>query len=115
MALSENTSVNPVLTEDAIAKLRSLGDIREVPLGELVVCQGEPMETLIVVESGKLIVELRNHAGVSRLGDHGPGQFFGDVHLLSGRLSVISARMTEPGTLLLVPRTELKQIMAADS
>ncbi len=115
MALSESTSVNPVLPEDAIAKLRSLGDIREVPLGELVVCQGEPMETLLVVESGKLIVELRNHAGVSRLGDHGPGQFFGDVHLLSGRLSVISARMTEPGTLLLVPRTELKQIMAADS
>lgn len=115
MSHSEDSSVNPLLSEDAIAKLRTLGHVREASAGETVISQGEPMASLIVVESGNMTVEIRNHAGTSRLGDHGPNHFFGDVDLLSGRPSVISARMTEPGTLLFVPRTELKQLMASDT
>jgi len=115
MTLSENTSVNPILPEGAIAKLRSLGQAREVAVGEVVVSQGKPMVSFIVVESGNLSVDVRSHVGVSHLGDHIPGQFFGDVDLLSGRPSVIRARVTEAGTFLFVPRTELKQLMAADT
>ena len=115
MTRSENTSVNPILPEGAIAKLRSLGQAREVAVGEVVVSQGKPMVSFIVVESGNLSVDVRSHVGVSHLGDHIPGQFFGDVDLLSGRPSVISARVTEAGTFLFVPRTELKQLMAADT
>lgn len=111
----KNPQLFPVLSGSAIEKLRELGHEREAAQDAIVVHQGDPLEQLIVVESGEMVVEVKTLSGLEHVAIHGPGEFFGDVHLLSGRPSVVQARMTKAGKLLLVSRAALKQLMASDN
>jgi hypothetical protein len=42
-------------------------------------------------------VEMTSQNGTEFIGTHGPGEFFGDVHLLSGTPSLVCGRMVKPG------------------
>jgi hypothetical protein len=46
---------------------------------------------------------------------HGPGEFVGDVHMLSGRRSVVRARGRTPGTLIELSRDGLLALIQTDS
>ena len=43
---------------------------------------------------------------------HGPGQFLGELNLLSGQRVYLSARVVEPGEVIVVPRAALHHLIA---
>ena len=84
----------PKLDATALNRLSGYGTTSEVNAETIVVDQGEPMERFLVVLEGEITVELRSRAGIERVAVHGPGEFFGDVHSLSGRPSLVRGRMS---------------------
>ena len=105
----------PRLSVEFIETIRALGTERDALAGEGLIKQGEPLEQFIVVESGELAVEVLTPSGLQPVATHEPGEFFGDVHLLSGRPSVVQARMMSDGKLIMVPRVALQRLMGTNS
>jgi len=80
----------PVLTPEDLALLRPLGNSCEYEDGETIFRAGDDTVDLYVVESGAM--EILNPAQNNRsVVTHGPGQFSGDIDLLTGRPPIVTA------------------------
>jgi thioredoxin reductase (NADPH) len=98
----------PVLSESDLAMFRRRGHPRTVRAGEILFSEGDRNFCFyIVVEGAIAIVEYST--GEERLVKmHGPGEFTGDVDMLSGRAALITARVEEDGSLLELNTDELR-------
>ena len=110
-----NPLAYPVLAEADQARIKQCGSVEQVPCGVVLVQQGEPMDQFLVVLSGTLEVDQVSGFGTESIAEHGPGEFFGDIHLLSGRQSIVRARMTQAGTIVRLTRTALQSLMQSDT
>ncbi len=106
---------NPVLDSAALERIKRYGSSSLVSADAVVVQQGEAMERFLVVVEGELAVEQRSRSGTTHVLTHSSGQFFGDVHSLSGRPSLVSGRMLTDGQLVTINRANLQSLMQADS
>ena len=106
---------NPILNAAALERVTKYGQTSSVEVNTVVVQQGEPMERFLVVLDGELAVEQSHRAGTTRVLTHVPGQFFGDVHSLSGRPSLVSGRMLSAGRIVTLNRSALQTLMQSDS
>lgn len=78
--------------------------------GEAVFQAGQADVNFYVVESGQ--VEIRNPADHGQvIVTHGPGQFSGDIDLLTGRPVMVTAVARGPTRVWCVPNTELRQLL----
>ena len=109
------SETNPVLTDAAMERIRKHGQTATYSAGVTVVEQGEPMERFLVVLAGELAVEQTSRAGTTQVLIHRQGQFFGDVHSLSGRPSLVAGRMLRDGQLITLDRVSLQTLMQSDS
>ena len=109
------SQTNPVLDEAALTRIQKHGTSENVCANTIVVPQGAAMERFLVVMDGDLAVEQTSRNGMTHVLTHGPGQFFGDVHSLSGRPSLVSGRMLTDGRVVIVNRATLQSLMQADS
>ncbi len=73
-----------VLTQAQLEDLASGGSLREYLPGEPVVRQGEAGEELFVILNGTAEVRIRQDALASTVATLEPGQFFGEMSLLTG-------------------------------
>ncbi len=105
----------PVLSASAIERIKRYGACAHAAEGEILVEQGQPMDHFVVVVEGEAVVELDSRLGTEQVATHGPGEFFGDVNLLSGRPSLVRGRMAKPGMIVKIKRTDLKTLMQSDS
>ena len=113
--MPKNKQAFPTLHPSAIERVMRYGTASVVSEGAILVEQGEPMEHFIVVVEGEAVVEMTGQNGTEVIATHGPGEFFGDVHLLSGRPSLVRGRMVKPGSIVTVKRADLKVLMQNDS
>jgi thioredoxin reductase (NADPH) len=105
----------PTLNRAEIDRIAIHGKFRPVRRGEVLVEQGQETSHFFVVLSGNLDI-LQSYDGNERvIATHHPNQFFGDVHLLSGRRSIVRARMTDDGEVLELTREALQEIVQTDS
>ena len=109
------SQTNPVLDRAAVERIQKYGTSAVVSANTIVVQQGDAMERFLVIVEGELAVEQKSRGGTTHVLTHGPGQFFGDVHSLSGRPSLVSGRMLTEGQLVTIDRANLKSLMQADS
>jgi thioredoxin reductase (NADPH) len=105
----------PILSKAAIDRIAVHGKYRPVQRGEILVEQGQETSHFYVVLSGDLDILQSFDGGERVIVTHHPGQFFGDVHLLSGRRSVVRARMANDGEVLEVSREALQELVQTDS
>src|SRR5215510_15662880 len=85
----DNSTAFPVLTSDDLALLRSLGDSCWYEDGQTIFRAGDDALDLYVVESGAM--EILNPAQDNRsVVTHGPGQFSGDIDLLTRRPPLVT-------------------------
>lgn len=110
-----NREMFPTLNRAEIDRIAIHGKFRAVRRGEVLVEQGQETSHFFVVLSGNLDI-LQSYDGNERvIATHHPGQFFGDVHLLSGRRSIVRARMADDGEVLELTREALQEIVQNDS
>ena len=90
----------PVLTPAQIDRLRPYGNIRSVKAAEVLFEPGKSGMSCFVVLSGKLDIVVSGLSGEQVFVTYGPGQFSGEVVLISGARALSRGRVAEPGEFL---------------
>jgi thioredoxin reductase (NADPH) len=105
----------PVLSPAQIARIRPYGNVRTVHAGEVLFEPGMSDMPCFVVFSGKLDIALTGLAGEQVFVTYGPGQFSGEVVLISGARSLSRGRVAEPGEFLELSADALHTMIAKDA
>ena len=105
----------PVLDAAQLEVLRSYGTEHEVVAGEVLFDAGDATYDLIVVLDGE--VQIAGNA--SRPADtvivtYGPGQFLGEIGLLTGQRAFLAAVARTAGRILRVPVGHVREVMAQE-
>lgn len=104
----------PRLTDAQIAELEVHGERRTVQDGDVLYREGEPIGELLVIVEGfvELIEGFGRHERTIAV--HGPGRFLGEISLLTGQPSFVTAVMREDGAVLTVPVDRLRKVLFGD-
>ncbi len=114
-ALDARTQSFPVLTAAQIDRVRSVGTLRTVKTGDILF---EPEDTNIpffVLLSGRMEIMQPECTGERLIAKHGPGEFTGEMTMVSGRRSLVRGRVTEPGEFLELSAQGLRSLIARDA
>ena len=105
----------PTLTPAQIARLAAHGHVRQVQRGEVLAEAGEPLARFFVVTAGQ--VELVRPSGVTEalVAVLRPGQFTGEVTMLSGSRGLVRLRAGEAGAVIELEREHLLALVQTDS
>ena len=82
----------PTLTPAQIERIAAVGDRRSTPAGEVLYDLGDQNTRFFVVLSGGIEVVQPVGSVENPVVVHGPGQFTGEINLLSARRSLVRAR-----------------------
>ena len=104
----------PALTAVQLDRLRPIGRERDTARGDVLVRIGERADHLYVVLAGEFEIVGTRVAAERSIATLTPGQFTGEVSMLSGRPGVARIFVTEPGRVLEVDRTQLLQLLQSD-
>ncbi len=105
----------PILTADQLQRLHAHGRVRHVPAGETIIGIGQPSPPFFALRSGTLEVVQPSRTGSVVLVTHQPGEFTGEVSLLSGRPSLVDVRTASDADVIEVQRADLLSIVQSDS
>jgi thioredoxin reductase (NADPH) len=105
----------PRLTPAQMARMAAQGTSRPFQAGEILIQQGDQTTRFYAITAGEVEIVRPIAAGEELIVAHGPGEFVGDVHMLSGRRSVVRARGRTSGTLIELSRDSLLALIQTDS
>jgi thioredoxin reductase (NADPH) len=105
----------PTLTPAQIARIATHGSVRQVRQDEVLIEAGDHIVAFFVVIKGRLEVVRPSGGAETLVTAHGPGQFTGEVNMLSGRRSLLRARATEAGEVIELDRHNLLALVQTDS
>jgi thioredoxin reductase (NADPH) len=112
---SSREKIFPKLTPVQISRIELHGHIRSVQSGEVLIEQGDRSVPFFVVITGEVEI-------LRPLGDretlvtvHGPGEFTGEVNMLSGRRSLVRARVTKPGKVIELDHQQMLSLVQTDA
>ena len=114
-ALDAQTQTFPTLTPTQIARVRAAGKVRNVQRGEVLF---EPAQTNIsfyVLLSGAMEIVQPGLEGEKPVATHAPGQFTGELNMISGRRSLVLGRITEPGEIIELRPDEFRALISRDA
>ncbi len=112
---SRAEQIFPTLTPAQLERITSHGRAREVRTGEVLFEAGEEIFPFLVVTAGRIEMVRPSPTGDTIIAVHGPGQFSGEINMLSGRRALARARATEPSTVVELDRDRLMSLVQADS
>src|SRR5579863_4566234 len=122
--IASSESLNPTLNDAQIERIAKHGQRRQIHEGEVLIHPGEQTTRLFIVIDGELtVVRSRDVVGVASdeaqepevVIVFGPGQFNGEVGILSGRRGFVEIRATQPGEVIEVERDQLLALVQTDS
>ncbi|MCA9880496.1 MAG: cyclic nucleotide-binding domain-containing protein, partial [Thermomicrobiales bacterium] len=102
----------PILTEDQLAQLLPLGERRAVRAGDTVFTSGQRPPVLVVVLSGRVEVIDPTDGDERLIIDVKPGEFVGELSLLTGQTPYATCVVREAGEVLLIPSATVQHIIA---
>ena len=114
-ALDARTQAFPVLTEAQINRIRLVGKLREVKKDEILFEPGDISVPFFVLLAGAIQIVQPDLVGERLITTQGPGQFTGEMTLISGQRCLVRARMTEAGKLLELSGDGLRSLVAKDA
>jgi thioredoxin reductase (NADPH) len=85
----------PKLKPAHIARIAAHGTERSVAQGEVLVEAGDTVVPFFVVLAGRIEIVRPARAAETLITVHEPGQFTGEVNMISGRRSLVRARAAE--------------------
>ncbi|MEN3361809.1 MAG: thioredoxin reductase [Mycobacteriales bacterium] len=105
----------PRLTEPHLRALGPYGERRETRPDEVLYRAGDLDCAFYVVLEGKVATLAGSGSDEVVVGVHGPGRFLGGLGLLVGGAVFLTAVVTEPGAVLAVPTSSLRELVARDA
>ncbi len=105
----------PKLSHDQLERLRSCGHERSAAAGELLFDQGQSDIPFFVVLSGSVEIVHPSRGADEPITVHEPGEFTGEVDLLSGRRSLVRGRARTASRLLVIERSRLRSLVQTDA
>jgi thioredoxin reductase (NADPH) len=114
-ALDQRTQAFPVLTAAQINRVRSVSKLRSVQKGEIVFERGDTVVPFFVLLSGNMEIMQPDLNGEITVATHGPGEFTGEMTMISGRRALVRGRVTEPGDFLELSGEGLRSLVARDA
>ncbi len=105
---------NPTLNREHIERIRSVAQLRSVRTGEVLYEPSCPDVPLFVVLDGTVSIS-RTGEDEKILAVREPGQFTGEMSVISGSRSLLTARVTNDGAVLELTREKVLSLMAKDT
>jgi EmrB/QacA subfamily drug resistance transporter len=102
----------PILSPSEIAEAATFGSEKPVSAGELLFEAGEETYELFVILDGEVEIVRDDSAEASVIASYGPGAFVGELTLLTGQRRFLTARVTEPGRVLVIEQEEFRRLMS---
>ena len=106
--------VYPTLTPEQIARVAAHGKRRAVQAGEVLIQAGQEHFPFFVVTAGKA-EGVAGGVGQELIITLGPGQFSGEMNLLTGRRGLATIKVTESGEVIEVQRDDLLNLVQTDA
>ena len=113
--LDASTQAFPVLTSAQIDRIRPFGRTRGIELGEILFEPNAIAIPFFVLLSGSMEIVQPTLDGERPVAAHGPGEFTGEMTMLSGQRSLVRGRVTEPGEVLELSPDALRSVVARDA
>jgi thioredoxin reductase (NADPH) len=105
----------PKLTPAQMARVAARGHVRPIREGEVLVEAGDYVVPFLVLTQGQIEIVRPSAAGETLIAVHEPGQFNGTTNMLSGRRSLVRARVSKPGEVIELSREQLLALVQTDS
>jgi len=107
----------PTLTAAQIARVARHGRTRPVVSGEILFEVGQTVVPFFVITKGQVEIVRPSETNEIVVVVHGPGQFTGEVNMLSGRRSIVRARATvkDMGEVIELDHDSLLSLVQTDS
>lgn len=105
----------PTLTPAQVARIAAHGRVRSFQRGEVLVEAGDHEVPFYVVTAGEVEIVRPSGGTETLVAVHGPGQFSGEVNMLSGRRTLVRARATQPGEVVEMDRDHLLALVQTDT
>jgi thioredoxin reductase (NADPH) len=99
----------PILSSKDLGSLTSRGHARTVQAGEILFTEGDRDFPFFVVLDGEIEIVERSRGTTHTVVTHRPGEFTGDVDLLSGRAALVEGRASADGRVLELTSGELRR------
>jgi thioredoxin reductase (NADPH) len=114
LTASRAEQIFPTLSSTQMQRLVSHGRARSVRAGEVLVNPGDRDVPLFVVVSGNLEAVRPSFGQETLIRIFGPGQFTGEINMLSGRRAIALLRMRQDGEIVEIPRDNVLALVQAD-
>jgi thioredoxin reductase (NADPH) len=105
----------PTLTAAQIERIAAHGRVRPIRPGEVLIEAGDHIVPFFVVTKGQVEVVRPSGTTETLVAVHGPGQFTGEVNMLSGRPALLRTRVRESGEVIELDRERLLALVQTDS
>jgi thioredoxin reductase (NADPH) len=112
---SGNERMFPTLTAGQVERIAAHGHVRPIRAREVLVEPGQQIVPFFVVTAGQLEVVRPSRTSETLVIVYGPGQFTGEVNMLSGRPAMLRVRAIESGEVIEVDREHLLNLVQTDS
>jgi thioredoxin reductase (NADPH) len=105
----------PTLTPAQVSRIAARGRRHSIQSGEVLFEAGSEVMPFFVVTEGRIDIVRSDGPAETLVASHGPGQFSGEVQMLSGRRALNSGRAGEPGEVIELDRDGLLSLVQTDS
>lgn len=114
-ALDARTQAFPVLTDHQIDRIRPLGRVRKVKPGDIIFEPDDREMAFFVLLSGAMEIVQEGMDGERPVATHGPGEFTGEMSMISGQRSLVRGRVTGHGEFLELSGESMRTLVARDA
>ena len=104
----------PALTDQQIQRIAPHGGVHPFRRGEVLVEPGEVAPSFFLVTAGRIEIVRPSGATEQPIMTLGPGEFTGEVSMLSGRRTLVRIRAVDPGDAIRVDRERLLSLVQTD-
>lgn len=107
--------VNYTFSSAEIEQLKAYGTVEHHETGDVLVSEGDQMTDCLITLSGYTDITVPTPEGEKRVGWMEPGQFAGDISVLTGQATLASVTMGEAGDVLHIPHSEFQRLLVENS
>src|SRR5258708_7980118 len=111
--MDDDEVASPILSPPEIAAIDALGKRRAVSRGDYLYREGDAKYDFYVIVSGAVEIVVQADGTERLVARFGPGQFLGELNLLSRQRVYVSARVADSGEGLRVPAPTLPRLFAS--